>query len=105
MGMTYETSSTGNAITFTTGVLLGTDKGKRPEPTPTELLATRAVESKDGWLGQIIMAGEIVWESEPQVDSDDEDEEFEAGSQRALAIVNRHVHDAFRRLIVGKQRP
>lgn len=92
-----------NSITYTTGLVVDTKEGQKPERTPNELLATRAIESKDGWLGQIIMTGEIVYQTEPQVDSDDEDEdeELKLGKHRALALVNRHVHEAFKRLIVG----
>lgn len=80
----------GGNITYSTGITLATGTGKVPERTPTELIATRAIEAKDGWLGQVIMAGEIVWQSEPQKNSRD-----------ALKKVNRRVHEAFKRLIVG----
>jgi hypothetical protein len=80
----------GGNITYSTGITVATGTGKAPERTPTELIATRAVEAKDGWLGQIIMAGEIVYESKPQ-----------KNSRAALGKVNRRVHDAFKRLIVG----
>jgi hypothetical protein len=80
----------GGNITYSTGITLATGTGKAPERTPTELIATRALETKAGWVGQVIMAGEIVWESAPQKDS-----------RRALGKVNRRVHNAFRRLIVG----
>lgn len=69
---------------------MATTTGKRPEPTPTELIATRAIQSKDGWLGQIVMAGEIVYETKPQKDS-----------RAALRKVNGRVHNSFKRLIVG----
>ncbi|HMK63735.1 MAG TPA: hypothetical protein VK386_08965 [Acidimicrobiales bacterium] len=37
--------------------------------TPDGLLATRAVETIAGWVGQIIVAKTIVWESEPEEDA------------------------------------
>lgn len=80
----------GGNITYTTGIVFDTAAGKTPERTPTELIATRAIEAKDGWLGQIIMAGEIVYQTKPQKTSRD-----------ALGKVNRRVHNSFRRLIVG----
>jgi hypothetical protein len=80
----------GGNITYSTGITVATGAGKAPERTPTELIATRAVEGKDGWLGQIIMAGEIVYETKPQ-----------KTSRNALGKVNRRIHDSFRRLIVG----
>lgn len=99
-------STWSNSISYSTGLSFEIKDGKAPERTPRELLATRAVESKDGWLGQILMSGEIVYQTEPQVDDDDADEiygigEIELGRHRALALVNHHVHEAFRRLIVG----
>jgi hypothetical protein len=78
-------------LTFTsTGMVLDTTTGQAPARTPKELIATRAIESKDGWLGQIIMAGEIVHQTKPQPTSAD-----------ALGKVNRRIHNAFKRLIVG----
>lgn len=100
------TTNWAKAITYSTGLSFDIKEGKAPERTPKELLATRAVESKNGWLGQIIMAGEIVYQTEPQVDDEEADEiygvgEIEFGKHRALALVNDHVHEAFKRLIVG----
>lgn len=83
-----------NGTTFTissaTGYYLDAKKGDVPAPTPKELLATRAVEAKDGWLGQIIMAGEIVHETKHHETADD-----------ALEEVHAHVLKKFKRLIVG----
>lgn len=89
--MAIGNSAVGNStITYTTGIALDTATGKRPEPTPKELIATRAIEAKGGWLGQIVMSGEIVYETKPQ-----------KTSQKALLKVNRRIHDSFRRLITG----
>ena len=79
-----------STITYSTGIAFDTKTGEVPARTPKELVATRAIESKDGWLGQIIMSGEIVYETKPQ-----------QTSQKALGKVNRRIHDSFRRLIVG----
>lgn len=85
------TNYAGNStITYSTGLVFDTKTGERPAPTPRELVATRAVEAKDGWLGQILMSGEIVYETRPQ-----------KTSQKALGKVNTRIHNAFRRLITG----
>lgn len=44
------------------GVTLTTQQGDTPQ-TPSGLLLTKAVETKRGWIGQIIVDKEIVWES------------------------------------------
>jgi hypothetical protein len=80
----------------TNGMIIDSTSGERPVKTPKELIVSRAVEAKDGWLGQIIMSGEIVYETEPQVGDEDE-----TGAEKALALVNQHILDAFKRLIVG----
>lgn len=83
-------SSSGSTMTTISynGLTLDTVAGPRPE-TPKQLIATRAVEMKDGWVGQIILAGEIVVQTEP-VDT----------SALALETVNGRIHAAFKRLIV-----
>lgn len=42
----------------------------RPRP-PAGLIATQAVQTRDGWLGQVIVDKEIVWESSPEQDGED----------------------------------
>ena len=87
-----------NGTTFTVKQLdrryyldyLDAEKGDRPAPTPKELLATRAVEAKDGWLGQILMAGEIVHETKHHETADE-----------ALEEVHTHILKKFKKLIVG----
>lgn len=74
----------------TTGLILNTTNGPSPTQTPSELLSTRAVESRDGWLGQVVMSGEIVYETKPQ-----------ETSAAALRKVNARIHRAFKQLIVG----
>lgn len=55
--------------TFTVnGVNLSAGSSPAPQGAPQSLIATRAVELKDGWAGQVIVAGEVVledpaWES------------------------------------------
>ena len=100
MNQPYGVSNNASTISYTTGFVLASGEGERPQKTPTELIASRAIETKDGWRGQIIMAGEIVYETDPQVDDDDAD--IEQGKNRALYLANNHIHAAFRRLIVGE---
>jgi hypothetical protein len=45
------------------------------ESFTVELLATRAVEAKDGWLCQVLMAGEIVHETKHHETAEDALEE------------------------------
>lgn len=79
------------------GMIIDSTTGDKPVRTPKELIVTRAIESQHGWLGQIIMSGEIVYETGPQVDGLDE-----TGSEKALTLVNDRIIAAFKRLIVGE---
>ena len=89
MSDTYS-NGTSFTISSSTGYYLDAKKGDRPAATPKELLATRAVEAKDGWLGQIIMAGEIVHETKHHETADE-----------ALEEVHTHILKKFKKLIVG----
>lgn len=51
-------SITTNGSTFVVPI---TDQG-RPGQPPAGLIATRAVHTKKGWRGQVIVDKEIVWE-------------------------------------------
>jgi hypothetical protein len=90
MAIGNQNYASGSTTSYSTGLTLATGTGETPKPTPKELIATRAVEARDGWLGQIIMSGEIVYETKPQKTSRD-----------ALGKVNRRVHERFKRLISG----
>lgn len=61
MSQTSTTYSTNgwhiNAVTVPAG------SGTSPQPIPkNDLITTRAVELADGWLGQVVIAGQIVKE-------------------------------------------
>lgn len=84
------TAVSNSTITYSTGLVFDTKTGESPARTPRELIASRAIEAKDGWLGQIVMSGEIVYQTKPQ-----------ETSQKALLKVNRRIHNSFRRLITG----
>jgi hypothetical protein len=58
--------------------------------TPEGLLVTRAVQTKEGWKGQIIVDKNIVWESE---DGHRGEDDFE-GEKLALAEANKRVVNA-----------
>ena len=78
MQMTYATSNNGVA-------LIPTDADR--VKTPAGLVVTRAVETKSGWVGQIIVDKSIVWESQG------------AGDEReALQDANTRVVDRLKSL-------
>lgn len=61
---------------YTYGTLSGSTYGFTVSPetsdtkpkTPAGLIVTQAVQTRDGWLGQVIVDKEIVWESAPEED-------------------------------------
>lgn len=59
--MSYENygsiATNGNTFTFNPTI------GSPPPKTPSGLITTRAVETKDGWLGQVIVDKDIVFET------------------------------------------
>lgn len=59
---------------------------KRPRP-PSGLIVTQAVQTRDGWLGQVIIDQTIVWESSPHEDGEE-----------AVQAANGRVVDAFKKL-------
>lgn len=81
-----------NGTTWTySGMILPAERGERPKETDEKkLIETRAVQLQDGWVGQIIMAGEIVKQTPPKDKPED-----------ALEEVNAHILKRFKRMIVG----
>ncbi len=64
-----------------------------PIKTPTGVLVTRCVETKEGWVGQVIVDKTIVWESEGfQGDEDD------TGERKAVKAANSRVVAALTKL-------
>lgn len=45
------------------GITISPGEGEKAPKTPSGLIVTQAVQTKDGWLGQVIVDKEIVWES------------------------------------------
>jgi hypothetical protein len=64
------TISNGGTISTTSGgILWPQGEGQVPPSTPKGLLATRAVETAEGWLGHLIVDKEIVYQTKPHPDS------------------------------------
>jgi hypothetical protein len=78
-GVTY---STGGIIT--TGLSIGASASYQPR------IHTAAVRTKAGWVGQILVDEEIVWESDPQVQTKWH-HEAETGQQKALRRARERV--------------
>lgn len=79
--------------TLTYGTVAGSSYGITVSPqqaearpkTPSGLIVTQAVQTKDGWLGQVIVDKTIVWESAPA----------EAGDA-AVGAANSRVVEVFK---------
>lgn len=76
------TNYQGVTYTLSTGGLSANlhNEGK-PAPPPVALFYTRAVQTKEGWLGQLLIDGEIVYET-----SVGEDGEFAVVQANAFLI-------------------
>jgi hypothetical protein len=81
--------------TYTYGTLSGSTYGitispatsdERPR-TPSGLVVTQAVQTKEGWLGQVIVDKEIAWESEAIDEGED-----------AIKAANARVVEVFKAL-------
>lgn len=59
----------------------------KPAHTPSGLLITRAVQVVGGWVGQIIIDKNVVWQSDTQQGEDDE----ESTEDKALKEANDRV--------------
>ena len=78
-----------STVTYT----LGMEPGRKPEPAPRGLICTRAVETRGGWIGQVIIDTEIVYETPPITGEEDAGEmaQQEANSyviERVKALFN-----------------
>ena len=85
--MTTQTTQTYTISSSPAGILWPQGDGSTPDRTPKGMLVTRAVETKEGWLGQLIIDKEIVYQSEPMLDSND-----------AMAEVNTRVIERLKQL-------
>lgn len=57
---------TGYNTTITNGISISSGSSPAPLSVPEALIVTRAVETKDGWVGQICVGGIIIWETAPK---------------------------------------
>jgi hypothetical protein len=83
-------ATTGSYVTYSLGnssypLTLDVEQGKKPK-TPEGLLASTAVQTIDGWIGQIIVDKSIVWESKFFTNVDDA---MEAANQRIVKQLGR----------------
>lgn len=69
------------------GITFAPTTGEKAPKTPSGLVVTQAVQTKDGWLGQVIVDKEIVWESDTTPDGED-----------AIRAANTRVVEAFKTL-------
>lgn len=65
------TSSYGTITGSSYGITIAPGTGTERPKTPAGLLVTQAVQTKDGWLGQVIVDKEIIWESDAEDEGED----------------------------------
>jgi len=63
------------------------EKGERPEKTPSGLIATRAVETRDGWRGQVIVDKTIVFESDAISGEDAAEDAMKVANSRVVTAI------------------
>lgn len=68
-----------------------------PINTPSGLLVTRSVQTKAGWVGQILVDKTIIWEGPPQTSSNPDD--GKELSKDAVGEANWRVVNALRGLL------
>jgi len=86
--MTTLTYGTINGSTY--GMTLSPESAETRPRTPAGLIVTQAVQTKDGWLGQVIVDKEIVWEGDAESDGDE-----------AVRAANARVVQAFKALLAA----
>jgi len=83
--MTYNAYGTMSGSGY--GITLSTNSGETRPTTPSGLVVTQAVQTREGWLGQVIVDKRIVWESDVHRDGED-----------AIQAANARVVEVFRTL-------
>lgn len=81
------TLSYGTVTGSSYGITISPEQADTRPKTPAGLIVTQAVQTKDGWLGQVIVDKEIVWEGDPQPEGED-----------AIQAANARVVQAFKAL-------
>lgn len=82
---TYASSNTLTGSSY--GITFTPDTGEKAPKTPSGLIVTQAVQTRLGWLGQVIVDKEIVWESAVIDEGGD-----------AIRAANERVVEAFKTL-------
>lgn len=83
-----EVTSAGVSYTLSTsGMTLAYPRGESPKSPPNALMATLAVQVQKGWVGQIVIDSEIVYQTKPK-----------KTSHKALTAVNARVVNCLRSL-------
>jgi hypothetical protein len=85
--MSTSTFSYGTVAGSSYGMTISPAKNDERPKTPSGLIVTQAVQTRVGWLGQVIVDKEIIWESAP-------DEDGEA----AVGAANDRVVEALKHL-------
>lgn len=83
-------STYGSVSGSTYGLTLTPKTGDARPTTPSGLVVTQAVQTRDGWLGQVIVDKDIVWESAAVEDGED-----------AIKAANARVVHAFKALFAA----
>ena len=90
MSTTWASSNTLTGSSY--GFTIIPETGERAPKTPSGLIVTQAVQTRLGWLGQVIVDKEIVWESAVIDDGTD-----------AIRAANERVVAAFKTLFGWEQ--
>jgi hypothetical protein len=85
------TLSYGTVAGSSYGITLAPDRGDERPKTPAGLIVTQAVQTKDGWLGQVIVDKTIVWESAPDEDGEGA---VKAANARVVEVIRRLFESA-----------
>jgi hypothetical protein len=88
MSSNYTTTLATNGVTFSLSPQVGEYRDK--PKTPSGLIVTAAVQTKEGWLGQVIVDKEIVFESGACDNAD-----------AAVEIANKRVVDVIKALFAS----
>lgn len=72
------------------GITISPSMSESRPRTPSGLIVTQAVQTKDGWLGQVIVDKEIVWESD-----------LANEGEAAIQAANARVVQVFRAMFGG----
>ena len=78
----YSGSSTITGSTY--GITLTPASAESKPKTPAGLIVTQAVQTKDGWLGQVIVDKQIIWESRAFLSAEDA---TQAANERVVEAV------------------